>query len=86
MDRQIPLRRARIAAGLTQSQLAQMVGITQASLSEIERMACRPSADLAERLAKVLGPDLTEMHILYPLRFMSEEEGSQTPPISGDQK
>lgn len=72
MQKSTPLRRARIQAGLSQSELAEKVGITQGSLSEMERMECRPSPDVAEKLAAILG--VSEMQLLYPQRYLSEDK------------
>jgi transcriptional regulator with XRE-family HTH domain len=41
--------------GLTQSQLAERVGITQAFLAEIEKGRKRPSLDVLEKLCDALG-------------------------------
>jgi transcriptional regulator with XRE-family HTH domain len=48
------LRESRLAAGLTQVQLAKKVGKSQGYVSLLERGQRRPSAPLARRLAKVL--------------------------------
>lgn len=50
------LKQARKRAGLTQSELAQRVGIQQASISEIERGLTRSSAHLI-KIARVCGVD-----------------------------
>ncbi|MFP4600896.1 MAG: helix-turn-helix domain-containing protein, partial [Persicimonas sp.] len=50
------LRRLRKEAGLLQSAVADEVGITQGRLSEYESGERSPTADMLERLAKVLGP------------------------------
>ncbi|WP_050764272.1 helix-turn-helix domain-containing protein [Thermus aquaticus] len=52
------IREARLAKGLSQAKLAKMVGITQPSLSEIERGICAPSAPVMLRLFKAL--DISE--------------------------
>jgi transcriptional regulator with XRE-family HTH domain len=49
------LRRLRLAAGLTQAQLAELAEVTDATLSRIERARFAPSQDLLQRLAKAIG-------------------------------
>jgi transcriptional regulator with XRE-family HTH domain len=43
--------------GLTQVQLARLVGITKASMSQFESGAKQPSAETANRIADALGVD-----------------------------
>lgn len=50
-----PLRRARLAAGLTQQQLAERTGITHPDLSRIERGHRAPWPGFRQRAAEVLG-------------------------------
>lgn len=47
--------RAREAAGLTQTQLAQRMGTTQSAIAAIEAGARTPTVDLLERLARACG-------------------------------
>ena len=49
------IRRARKAAGLGQQELASRVGITQGTLSRIERGTIATSADVAQRLCDAIG-------------------------------
>jgi len=49
------LRRLRLAAGLTQAQLAELSDVTDATLSRIERGRFAPSQDLLRRLAHAVG-------------------------------
>ncbi len=51
----------RIKKGLTQKELAEMVGITQGWLSGIESGARRPSVAVAKKIAGVLEFDWAEL-------------------------
>lgn len=52
----ITLRRARVALGLTQSQLAEKAGVRQATISELETgKTRRVDLDVLDRLCEVLG-------------------------------
>lgn len=51
------VRSARTAAGLTQTALADLCGITQSALSQIERGEYPPNAELALRVAAATGTD-----------------------------
>ncbi len=50
---------ARLAAGLTQKQLAERMGTSQAAIARLERGARLPSVDTLYRLAGILGLDFT---------------------------
>lgn len=63
-----PLKRARLAAGKSLSQVALDLGFDKGNLSRIERGVKRSSLDLAERLADYFGT-VSEIEILYPERF-----------------
>ena len=52
------IRRARVAAGLTQVQLAERLGVAQPNVSAIER-GDRPTIQTLIRLADVLGADFS---------------------------
>lgn len=53
----VPLRTARLAAGLSQGALARAVGLTPANLCRLEADGPRdPGLELVRRLARVLGP------------------------------
>ena len=47
--------RARVQAGLTQKQLADMTGISQADISRLERGTANPSIKTLQRVATALG-------------------------------
>ncbi len=51
------VRQARTAAGLTQTHLAELCGITQSALSQIERGVIPPNAELALRVAAATNTD-----------------------------
>lgn len=50
---------ARIAAGLTQKQLAERMGTSQAAVARLESGTRLPSVDTLYRLAVILGVDFT---------------------------
>jgi len=49
------IRLMRIAQGLSQTQLAEQIGITQAFMSELEKGKKTPSVDVLEKLCGALG-------------------------------
>lgn len=64
MDRSFLLRTARRARGLTQVQLAEISGTSQATLSAYERGLKSPSLKVASRILETVGFDLNlRMHI-----------------------
>lgn len=70
---QTPLRAARLANGLTLSQVAEAIQLDVGNLSRIERGIQAASVDVAERLAVYFKGQVTEMQILYPKRFSHQE-------------
>ena len=50
---------ARIALGITQKQLADRIGTSQANISKLEHAELNPSLDMAQRVAKGLGKRLS---------------------------
>ena len=54
------LKQKRIDKGMTQEQLAKMVGVVRTNISNIECGYTRPSVDTAKLIANVLGFDWTE--------------------------
>lgn len=65
-----PLLEARLASGLTQKQVADVLGIDQGHLSRIERNQCQPKPDLAALIVGKFGGVLNELMIIYPERYM----------------
>lgn len=65
-----PLLEARLASGLTQKQLADVLGIDQGHLSRIERNQCQPKPDLAATIVVKFGGVLDELMVIYPERYM----------------
>jgi transcriptional regulator with XRE-family HTH domain len=61
MRKTMPLRNLRRVRTLNQEQLADIVGITQQSLSKIEKGLLVPSVDVQERLAAILGASRAEL-------------------------
>jgi transcriptional regulator with XRE-family HTH domain len=67
-----PLRTIRKSKGLSISLVASQVGLDVGNLSRIERGLQTPSTKTAEQLALLFFPDLSEIQILYPQRFMQK--------------
>ena len=55
------VQRLRLDAGITQEQLADSVGLTIESISNIERGIFGPKFDNLEKIAKVLGVPVKEL-------------------------
>ena len=73
------IRRARKAAGLTQRQLAQMVGVANTSVSNWEKDLSRPDADLIQKLCAILQLQPNEFYgtqaaVLGEVRNVSDED------------
>lgn len=70
------LRMARIQAGMTQSEMARLVGLTRASYTNIEKGHKNPSVVTALRIAKVLNRPMEELFVdeLSPLQTEKVEE------------
>ena len=60
-DRMKNLTTIRKAKGLSQTELAEAVGIKQATVSRIEKGVNNPSLDVAERIAVALGVNVVEL-------------------------
>ncbi|WP_427964297.1 helix-turn-helix transcriptional regulator [Altererythrobacter sp.] len=58
------LRQFRVECGLTQEELAQMVGVTRKTINTVENSVFIPSTVLALKLAKALE---TDVHSLFQL-------------------
>lgn len=56
-----PISSARIAAGLTQAQLAEKVGVAAQHIGRWERGERRPKIDALMRIAQALGCDVKEL-------------------------
>jgi transcriptional regulator with XRE-family HTH domain len=69
-----PLKKARRKEGKTLQSVAQAVGIDTGNLSRIERGKQVPSKELAERLSRHFGGDVTETEIIWPERFAASVE------------
>lgn len=67
MEQVTPLKKARKDKGYSQAGLAEVVGVSQTTISDLERMREKTSPDVAEKIATVLG--ISEMEILYPERY-----------------
>ncbi|NLV92433.1 MAG: helix-turn-helix transcriptional regulator [Firmicutes bacterium] len=69
------LQQARAKKGLTQAEVAALVGIRRASYTHIERGSRNPSIQVARRIAQVLECSLDEL--------FSEESGA---PKTGEER
>lgn len=49
------IREARLAAGLTQTQLAERLGVTQSAISKLEREGSNPTVDTVDRALRATG-------------------------------
>ena len=58
MDARSVLLEARLAAGITQRELARRSGVPQAAISRTERGLASPRADTLDRLLRACGRDL----------------------------
>lgn len=58
-----PIANLRREQGLTQGELAKMVGVCKEYLSSIERGVCKPSDELLFRIAEALGKKVEEIPI-----------------------
>lgn len=56
-----PIRAARIAAGMTQQQLADALGVAQQSVTRWETGEREPRVSTLKRIAAVLGCDLSAL-------------------------
>ncbi len=72
-----PLRKARLASKMTIQEVAALVNCDPGNLSRMERNIQRPSAEVAEKLAALFGPKLSEIQIIYPERFCFDEPINQ---------
>lgn len=66
-----PLKAARLKRGQTLYTVAAAVGTDAGNMSRIENGKQKASPDMAEKLAKHFGYEITEIQILYPERFMA---------------
>jgi transcriptional regulator with XRE-family HTH domain len=53
------LKARRLALGLTQAEVAKLLGVTQQMAAKLERPGYVPSLDMFDRLATALGLELT---------------------------
>ncbi|MGE5494427.1 MAG: helix-turn-helix domain-containing protein [Burkholderiales bacterium] len=74
------IRALRRAQGLTQSQLAKLVGVAQPYINEIERGKKRPSVDVLERLCDSLGGSADYLLGVTPGRYSAA--GQPVPNIN----
>ncbi len=71
---QTPLRKMRISQNLTIQAVAKATEIDVGNLSRIERGTQVTSLSAAEKLSRFFGGAITEMEILYPQRFIANDE------------
>ena len=56
-----PITAARLAAGMTQGQLAEAIGCTQKDISRWERGVYSPRVDVLAKMAEVLGCSIDKL-------------------------
>lgn len=78
-----PLRKIRLNKRQSLNRVARETQIDPGNLSRIERGLARASLEVAERLAKYYGGDISELQILYPERFMSVNNNHNNSPFAG---
>lgn len=64
----VPLKLARIQAGISQKKLGELTGIQQATISKAE-LGKGVTPEQAEKLARYFGFPWEERHFLYPDRY-----------------
>ena len=69
LEQQTPLRKLRLARGLSLEEVARGAGTDTGTLSRIETGVRSATPTRAEKLVKFYGSAISEMHILYPRRF-----------------
>ena len=65
------LKEIRIAQNVSQTELAEQVGITRMTLSRYEKSEFLPSVDIALRLARILGVTVQDI-------WIEDEEAEET--------
>ena len=73
-----PLRQVRERKGQTITEVGRAVTVDPGNLSRIENCKQKASTELAEKLAKHFGHEISEMEILYPDRFIVADAPSAT--------
>jgi putative transcriptional regulator len=74
------LRMARIQAGMTQSDVARLVGLTRASYTNIEKGHKNPSVVTALRIARVLNRPVEELFADESLPLLNKKVEEKTVP------
>ena len=72
-----PLRAERERRGWVASDVARKLGIDQSYYSKIELGKLRPGPEVAEKIALHFKHGVTEMQILYPERYPSQNAPGQ---------
>lgn len=78
MEAAVALRDARMAAGLTQAQLAERTGTSQATISAYENGSKQPSVATLSRLLAAAGSRLTVVPAMQPVREPSSRQLKRT--------
>ena len=77
MQTKTPLRLAREKQGLTIQQVAAAIRVNQSNVSRIECGKQTASKRVAELLSAFFKGALTETEIIYPERYMKNDEAAQ---------
>lgn len=64
------LRKVRLRRRASLNKVAREANVDPGNLSRIERGLANASREVAERLAKYYGDEITELQILYPERYV----------------
>lgn len=67
-----PLKQTRIKRGQTLADVSTAVGTNTGNLSRIENGMQKARPNLAEKLARHFGYEITEIQIIYPERFQAD--------------
>lgn len=73
-----PLKRLRIAQGLSLGGVAKAVGTDKAHISRIERGLTKPRAEMLLRLSTLFQGAITWDEISYPELFLAHKKGPTT--------
>lgn len=71
-----PLRKLRLEHKKTIQDVAKATNIDVGNLSRIERGKQVTSLEIAEKLCKYFGGEISEMQILFPQRFLASDDAS----------
>ena len=71
-----PLSIAREARSITSAEVARSIGCDKSHYGRVEKGEVKPSPELAAKIAAFFGHVVTEMQILYPERYVTQNEAA----------